>query len=238
MLWYRAWLETRTRFLIALLGILCLCSYSVLHGERQAESWSGISYYNYVLSNAYAMLSVMWLLAVILLMMGGLLRERSHGCALFTLGLPVSRRRLMEVRIGMGALQAGAIAIIPSVAMYLTARTWGKAFSISQIWFHLLLLLTGGAVFFAIALLASSIVAGEYTAPVVAFGILMVISAAFGDKKMRPFSPLAFTIGTEYFDTGSNLLVGPVPWLEAAAWLCLAALLVWIAVRLIEQRDF
>ena len=39
MLWYKAWLETRTRFLIALLGILCLCSYSVLNGERQAQPW-------------------------------------------------------------------------------------------------------------------------------------------------------------------------------------------------------
>ena len=69
MLWYKAWLETRARFLIALLGILCLCSYSVLHGELQAEPWVDLSYYNYVLSDGYGLLAVMWVLAVTLLMM-------------------------------------------------------------------------------------------------------------------------------------------------------------------------
>ncbi len=238
MLWYKAWLETRARFLIALLGILCLCSYSVLHGELQAEHWVNRSYYNYVLSEGCALLAVMWVLAVTLLMMGGLVREHALGSASFTLGLPVSRRRLMAVRIGMGALQASTIALIPTGAMYLIARIWGGAFFISQIWFHLVLLLTGGAVFFAIALLASSIVGGEYTAPIVAFGVLMVISATLGNNTMRPFSPLAFTIGTEYFDTNSNLLVGPIPWLKAVEWLCLAAFLAWIALRFTEQRDF
>src|SRR5450756_1258423 len=174
MLWYKAWLETRARFLIALLGILCLCSYSVLHGERQAAPWVGRSYYNYVLSEGHGLLAVMWVLAVMLLMMGGLLREQSLGSATFTLGLPVSRRQLMAARIGMGVLQASTIALIPSGTMYLIARASGKAFSLSQTWFHLVILLTGGAVFFAIALLASSIVEGEYTAPVVAFGILLV----------------------------------------------------------------
>ena len=54
----------RARFLIALLGILCLCSYSVLHGELQAEHWVNRSYYNYVLSEGCALLAVMWVLAV------------------------------------------------------------------------------------------------------------------------------------------------------------------------------
>lgn len=238
MLWYKAWLETRSRFLISLLGILLLCSYSVLHGELQAEPWSNLSYYNYVLSEGYVLLAVMWVFAVTLLLMGGLLREQSLGSAPFTLGLPVSRRRVMAVRIGMAAFQAGIIAVIPSGAMYLIARYSGKAFPISQAWFHLVLLLAGGAVFFAIALLASSIVRGEYTAPVVAFGIMMAVSATLGDSKTRPFSPLAFAIGNEYFDPYSNLLVGRIPWLGALMWLCLAGLFVWIALRIVERRDF
>jgi hypothetical protein len=144
----------------------------------------------------------------------------------------------MAVRIGMGALQASTIAIIPSCTMYLIAKAWGEAFSFSQTWFHLVLLLTGGALFFAIALLASSTISGEYTSPVVAFGILMLISATLGEKKLRLFSPLAFTLGTEYFDPHTNLLVGPIPWLEAGVWLCLAALLTWSAVRIVDRRDF
>jgi hypothetical protein len=33
MLWYKAWLETRTRFLIALLGITVLCSLMVYEND-------------------------------------------------------------------------------------------------------------------------------------------------------------------------------------------------------------
>ena len=36
MLWYKAWLETRSRFLISLIGMVALCSVFVLHGDRNA----------------------------------------------------------------------------------------------------------------------------------------------------------------------------------------------------------
>jgi len=137
-----------------------------------------------------------------------------------------------------GAFQAVILAVLPWCAMYLVASILGKTFSLPQTAFHLLLLLTGGAVFFAISLLVSSVVSGEYTAPVVSFGTMLAIAATLGDKKMRIFSPLAFMMGTEYFNPHTNLLVGPFPWAEAAVWLFLAALLTWIAVRIITKRDF
>ena len=34
MLWYKAWLETRSRFLISLIGMVALCSVLVFHGDR------------------------------------------------------------------------------------------------------------------------------------------------------------------------------------------------------------
>jgi ABC-2 type transport system permease protein len=238
MLWYKAWLETRTRFFISLLGILVLCSFSVWHGERQAIPGTPRSYHNYVLSDGYGMLAIMSLLSVTLLMMGGLLREQALGTASFTLGLPASRRRLMFVRIGLGALQASVVALVPAAAMYLIASVSSAPFSASQNLFRLVLLLAGGAVFFSIAILVSSLVPGEYTPPIVAFGVLLCTSATLGDPKTRIFSPLAFMIGSEYLDHQSNLLVGPIPWLGAALWLCLALVLIWIAVRIVEQREF
>jgi len=138
MLWYKTWLETRTRFLISLFGILVLCSFSVLHGELQAEAWSGRDYHNYVLSEGYGMLAILCMLSVTLLMMGGLLRERALGSASFTLGFPVSRRRLMLVRTGLGALQATVIAILPAAAMYLIASICSAPFSAFQSLFRLI----------------------------------------------------------------------------------------------------
>jgi ABC-2 type transport system permease protein len=238
MLWYKAWLETRTRFLLSLFGILGLCSLSVLHGERQAEPWTPRAYHNYILSDGYGMLAIMCVLSVTLLMMGGLLREQALGTASFTLSLPVSRRRHMLVRIGLGAAQALVIAVVPAVAMYVIASVCSAPFSVSQNLFRLILLLTGGAVFFAIAILITSLVPGEYTPPVVAFGVLLLTSATLGDAKTRLFSPLAFMIGSEYLDHNSNLLVGPIPWIGVAGWFFLAALLIWLAVCIIETREF
>lgn len=236
MLWFKAWLETRARFLISLVGISILCSFSVFHGERQAEPWVDRSYYNYVLSEGHALLVVAWALAVTLLMMGGLLREQALGSASFTLALPVSRQRLMAIRVAMGVFQALSLAVVPWCAMYLIAAIIGKTHSPSQAAFHFLLLLSGGAMFFAIALLVSSVVTGEYTAPVVSFGILLVITTLSG-RNARRFSPLAFMNGTEYLDRHTYLLVGHYPWLESVIWLCVAAFLTWIAVRTISRRD-
>lgn len=158
MLWYKAWLETRARFLISLIAICALCSYTVFHGDRLALSYTRIDYYYSVLHAGDMQLVLAWLLAVILLMMGGLLRERALGASSFTLALPVSRRRLMAIRTTVGLIEAMILAIVPWIVMFLIGSITGKTHSISQAAFHLILLLGGGVFFFAIALLVSSVV--------------------------------------------------------------------------------
>jgi ABC-type transport system involved in multi-copper enzyme maturation permease subunit len=238
MLWYKAWLETRSRFLVLFCGLTVLLSFGVLHGERQAEPWSTMSYYNFVLFANQRVLTLLWILAVSLLTMGGLLREQAVGASSFTLALPVSRSRLMAVRIGMGLIQALALAVVPSCAMYWVARTAGKAYAPSQLTFHLLLLLAGGSVFFAISVLISSLVEGEYTAPAVSLGLMLAIGLGLDGVKLRPYNPLKFMIGSEYADISTNLLIGSLPWINAVAWVLVAVLLLWIAVRAIAHRDF
>ncbi|HEY3988727.1 MAG TPA: hypothetical protein VGM02_05465 [Acidobacteriaceae bacterium] len=238
MLWYKAWLETRPRFLICLIGITALCSFAVYHGDHQALSYTGADYYRYVLLSGHAMLCESWVLAVTLLMMGGLLREKVAGASSFTLALPVSRRRLMAVRIGVGLLQAFALAIVPWSVMFFIGSVAGKTHSITQAAFCLALLLGGGLLFFALALLISSLVEGEYTAPVVSFGIVIAIAVLFSDRALRVYSPLAFITGFAYLDRHTWLLTGPVPWLHLATYLLLAAALTAVSVKVIEWRQF
>lgn len=238
MLWYKAWLETRSRFLICLIGITALCSFAVYHGDRQALSYTSPDYYRYVLLSGHAMLCESWVLAVTLLMMGGLVREKAVGASSFTLALPVSRRRLMAVRIGMGLLQAFALAVVPSSVMFFIGSVAGKTHSVTQAAFGLVLLLGGGLLFLALALLISSLVEGEYTAPVVSFGIVIAIATLFGDQALRAYSPLSFLTGLEYLDRHTWLLVGPIPWLHIAIYILLAAVLTAASVKVIERRQF
>jgi ABC-type transport system involved in multi-copper enzyme maturation permease subunit len=144
MLWYKAWLETRSRFLICLLGMVALCSASVLYGDRNVAYEVGSDYYNYVLFEGHQLLVLMWTLATTLIMTGGLLREKANGSSSFTLALPVSRRRLMVVRICTGLTQAFVLAIVPWVAMFSVNSVFGKTRSFSQAGCYLLLLLGGG----------------------------------------------------------------------------------------------
>ena len=93
MLLYKAWLETRARFLISFGGSVLLFSYLVYHAEKDAAPWAGMTYYNYVLNENQSVFALLWVLLVALLMVGGLLREHAAGSLYFTLALPVSRQR-------------------------------------------------------------------------------------------------------------------------------------------------
>ena len=238
MLWYKAWLETRSRFLLSLLGCVALCSFSVYHGNQDALPDTGRAYYYVVLHGGHGMLCMIWILAVPLLTMGGLLREKAAGTAGFTLALPVSRARLMAVRTSMILLQAMALVIVPWIAMFLISRITGKADSIYQAFFHMTLLAGGGMFFFGTALLISSLVEGEYTAPVVTFGVLVAISSVLSSTSLHNYSPVEFLVGTEYVDRHSRLLIGPIPWLRIGCNILLGALLVAISAKSVQARDF
>ncbi|HEY1494882.1 MAG TPA: hypothetical protein VGF49_10075 [Candidatus Solibacter sp.] len=238
MLWYKAWLETRSRFLICLLGMVALCSFIVYHGDKEAMPYTKLNYYYFVLRSGHTMLGMMWVAAVTLLLMGGILREKAVGTATFTLALPVSRPRLMRIRIGMGLLQAAALAVIPSAAMWITAITTGKVNDAGQPAFYLALLLGGGLVFFSMALLTSSLVEGEYTAPVVSFGVMLAMTVVLGEGGLRESSPFGFINGLAYYDRHSGLLTGAIPWGHIAIYCAVSALLVAVSMLVVQRREF
>jgi ABC-2 type transport system permease protein len=236
MLWYKAWLETRVRFLISFFGMTGLCSYFVFHLDRLALSDTKLDYYYAVLHGGHGLLAGMWILAVTLLTMDGLSREKAVGTSSFTLALPATRTHLMGVRISVALFQAMVLAIVPWTAMFSVGSITGKTHSIYQAGFHVILLAGGGLVFFALALLSSSLIEGQYTAPVVSLGIAIAIPVALNG--LREYSPFAFVMGDGYFDRETELLAGPIPWLHASLWGLLSALLVLVAVQWVKRRDF
>jgi ABC-2 type transport system permease protein len=233
MLWYKAWLETRARFLIALVGSVALCSRLVVVFLKNGTP----TQLGQVLHAAHETLAAVWLLAITLIMMGGLLREKAVGASSFTLSLPVSRLRLMSVRIGMGLAESVVLAILPWIAMLFYAKA-GQRQYIGQAGIHVLLLLGGGVLFLAAAFLISSVVEGEYTAPIVTWGALITLAYLMSDDKLRPYSPWAFMLGSEYFHWRTAQFVGPIPWIYAGAFASIAALMTLVSIKLIQRRDF
>jgi ABC-2 type transport system permease protein len=228
-------METRARFLVSLCGMLALPSYYVYYEAQDVKRFAHLDWYYHSLHTGHGFIAAMWVAAVIFLMMGGLLRERAVGTSSFTLSLPVTRTRLMQVRILCGLCQALVLAVIPWLAMFLVSRATGMATSVYQAVFHVVLLAGGGLVFLAVALLVSSLVEGEYTAPAVSFGILFADAIALDTSA---FSPWGFVVGSQYFDRKTQLLVGPIPWLRVLVCVLLAGLLSAVAIRAVQRREF
>ncbi len=92
--------------------------------------------------------------------------------------------------------------------------------------------------FFAMAVLVSSLISGEYTAPVVSFGVVIVTAVGLSGRALRPYSPWEFMTGREYLNRQTNLLSFPIPWLQVTIYIIFASLLLAISVRVIQQEEF
>ena len=198
----------------------------------------GSDYYNYVLFAGHQILVMMWALAVTLTMMGGLLRERATGSSAFTLALPVSRARLMMVRICTGLAQASCWRLSPGSRCFPSVAFLERRIQSPRPPSTLCLLLGGGLLFFAMAVLISSLISGEYTAPVISFGAVIVTAVALSSATLRRYSPWEFMTGLGYLNRQTNLLLLPIPWLQAAIYMFLAGLLLAISVMAVQRREF
>jgi ABC-2 type transport system permease protein len=236
VLWYKAWLETRSRFLTCLTILTVFCALFIHHaqGFLRAE-WKTDFYRLLYIAQEYVV--IVWILSVVLLGMGGLLREKAAGTSSLTLSLPVSRAHLLGARIAVGILEAIGLGVVPWVTIFLVSSAGGMPILIGQVAFYALLLVAGGLVYFAMAVLVSSLVEGEYTAPAVAFGLVFLAAILF-DAWLRPFNLWRLVTGDFYLDRKTYLLSGHFPWLGTLASLSVAGLMLLMSVRVIERREF
>jgi ABC-2 type transport system permease protein len=182
-------------------------------------------------------LVIMWVLAVVLLGMGGLIREKAVGTSSLTLALPVSRTRLLGVRVGMGVLEAILLAIVPWIVVFFVSSMARKPILISQVASYVLLLVAGGLIYFAMAILVSSSVAGEYTAPSLAFGVVLLTAIVF-DAWFRQFNVWRLVTGDFSIDRSTYLLSQHLPWLGILASLSVGVLMLLASTIVVHRREF
>jgi ABC-2 type transport system permease protein len=243
VLWYKAWLETRGRFLACLTTLTLFCFIFVHHAQEIAFRGDGLErpggtadYYRLLFVNQQ-FLVIMWVVSAVLLGMGGLVREKAVGVSTFTLSLPVSRSRLFGVRVAMGIFQSASIAIFPWCAVFLASSLAGLPIRLSQVSLYIFLILGGGLAYFAMAILVSSFFEGEYTAPAVAFGVVLLTAIAF-DAWLRPFSLWRLIAGDLSIDRRTYLLSPAFPWRGVLASLVAALSMLLVALQRIRKRDF
>lgn len=245
MLARKAWLESRGRFVSAAIVLAILGVSTVLRASATISGWESIhrgeqmSYPLYIwLSLSHGFLQFLWVVAAVILGLGGLIREEALGSSGFSLALPVSRRKHVLTRAGVGAAEAVALGFIPGLIVVVLSPLIGRSYPLSQALLFAALLVLAGLVFYALGFFLSHLLHGEYAAPAVAMAAIAVFYVL---TKLPRFDFL------NVFDAmdGKKVLVGRTFYLGgefpiAVTLACLAAALGMVALSVlrVKSKDF
>jgi ABC-type transport system involved in multi-copper enzyme maturation permease subunit len=253
MLWYKSWIETRWRFLIGLALLACSAAGIVLAYPKMRELMAmapefdvggeigrqiresvelARDYRGYVWSQWFVKsLPQMWVLFAALLGTGAL--AQSGGGTLFTLSLPVSRRRLLAIRAATGLIELFALALVPALLIPVLSPAVGQSYGLGAALVHALCLFVAGSVFFGLAFLLSTVFSDVWRP------WLIVLCAALGIGLIDQVVPGAWgysifrVMSAETYFRGGGL-----PWLGLLASAAVSVAAFHAATVNIARRDF
>jgi hypothetical protein len=239
-LFHKAWLESRARFLCALIALCGLVATVVLVSRGFRSGYEArfpndpLPYTKYIWLAVFTYyLQGTWIIAAVLLGLGGVVRE---GASSYTLALPVKRSQLIGSRCIVGIAESLIVATAPALLIPVLSPFVGQTYSWQQAILLSLLMDVAGAVFFGFGLLLSATFKGEFTAPVIALCAVGVYFVGIRARWLHAFSVLDVMSGDDYVN-GVYSLVG-VPWVGVFCSLAVAALLFIASKEMIRLRDF
>jgi hypothetical protein len=254
MLWYKSWLETRSRFLIGLvllmgsaigtvytypqvLKLMPLVPTVKAEGEigRRIMEAAALAreYRGFVWSQWYRQnLPQIWTFFAVLLAVGGPFAQGSKG-ALFTLSLPASRNQVVGIRAATGLAELFVITFVPSLLITLLSPAIGQSYGLGEAAVHALCLFIGGAVFYSLAFLLSTVFNDIWRPLLIAIGVAVVIALC----EQVPIDLARYGIfhlmsGEVYFRTGA------LPWSGLVTTAALSVGMLYAAALSTARRDF
>jgi ABC-type transport system involved in multi-copper enzyme maturation permease subunit len=253
VLFYKAWLETRWRFVIPLLvaaAMACALVFGFpslskavadmpkMEGRFGALMMQAVErlrdYRSFVWSQWFDKnLGQIFTITALLLGAGGLMAETQGGAALYTLSLPARRRRLLGARVAVGMSELAALAVLPSLLLPLLSPLIGRGYSLADTLVHASCLAVCGSVFYALSVLLSVFFA-DVLRPVLIGGAIALLLGVLVSlaASLRPYSVFRLMGADEYF------LSGQVPWLGLLACAAASAAMLWAAAYAVARRDF
>lgn len=258
MLWHKAWLETRGRFLGGL-ALSVIVGFGVIYDFRATERLLPLvrnmdpsvldtsgplgaaikesidaqqSFRGFVWWQWYRQnLTYLVVIFGALLGAGGLL-AKSGGATLFTLSLPVSRNRLIGTRAALGLTELLALSIVPSLVLPLLAPSIGQSYSVIDVLAHGICMFIVGSVFFSLAALLSNDYADTWR-PVL---IACIVAAALG---MLEYVPAIAPYGIFHVMNGETYYRhAGLPWIGLLVSASITAALLRTAAVNLAHRDF
>ena len=256
MLWYKFWLETRWRFIIGLVVLICSAAGSVFTYplvERLLPMASHLSlgssrlalevaeavelsrtYGGYIWMHWFQQNFIqIWTLFAILIGAGGLISHEAGGSALFTMSLPVSRREMLATRVWTGLAELLMLSLVPALLIPLMSPAIGQAFGIGDALVYAACVFVAGAVFFCLTILLSTEFADLWRPLMLALGVAMFLGV------WEQFTGEGARFGVFHLMSAESYFRGAgVPWLGLLASVMVSAALLYRASVNFERRDF
>jgi ABC-type transport system involved in multi-copper enzyme maturation permease subunit len=248
---FKAWRESRARFLLSAGTIAALCTTVVLFNVPMRNNpgsvphgFKALTYNEHVYHFIYSGTAKgLFSFLVLFIGLGGLLRERSRGTAPFTLALPASRTQLILSQVLVGSLEVIAIAALPLLLIPALSPLVHESYPASVSLHFALLWIAGGLMIFGASFLCSVLFAGDYTALIVTFLVLFgipLISRLPGVEELQVnFLMTMGEFGTMHWNSGhTQFLPSPMPWLRLLAYCGISAVFLWSALTATKRQDF
>jgi ABC-type transport system involved in multi-copper enzyme maturation permease subunit len=250
---FKYWTESRSRFALSLAALFVICAGLVAWqepiraqlltrgpaGDDAAFLRSYAAYIHRFLYSGSA--QPMCQFFALVLGLGGLLRERELRTAGWTLALPVRRWQLVWARAVVGLSQVVLLALLPAMVVPAGSAMVGETYAFEQAISHSALWIATHGLVFAMALLLSTLIAGQLTA-LLAGALLLVAQAGVAAlPALRPWrlglNAIANGTGMPYLDPHTGLLTA-LPWTRLTVMSILVVLLIALAARVSERQDF
>ena len=236
----KVWHESRARFLFILAFLLVMTATRVFYNS-QAERVV-IESKNFHEAGMVAITNILfyfWGFSAVFLGLGGFLRERALGTVDYTLSMPVSRTRWFLYRSLNGAVQSMAAALIPALAVPALAALSGGDFPVGDAFILGLRIGIGGMLFYALGLLVSTLVSGDFTSAGIGIALVFVINISTRVVESLKRLNLQDAIAPEYMiDRSTHLIGGQLPWTGIVFSLLLSLLVSALAWKVTSVRDF
>jgi len=212
MLFYKAWRESRGRFLAGVFALVAYCTVVVFFrpevGAPLSPQLTGFSYHQYVSDLIFdGMGKMVFVLSVIFLGLGGLLREGSRHTAAFTLALPVSRLRLVGAQFAVGLTEMSLLAVLPAALISPLSLLLPQSYPAGQALRYGLVRFVCGVFLFALSYLLSVVLKGDYVAPLACWGALILLALVAQWKPLYPYAlnPLRTMAGRWNWTGSANI---------------------------------
>ena len=237
MLWYKGWLETRGKGLLALIyTVLPVVAMTLVRHTNASTSQPSMA----VVQHTIAFLSFYWAAFMPPIMLAGsgiktqtLRGQRGlHSSMLYTLSLPVSRLRLFLTRAGLGFAELAALLLVAPfglLVIFPTVRPTAADLDLFRYWIAISVC---GLFFYSVGVLFSTFL-DDLTQNWSSIVVVLLLWWALANSRLPSPLKIFDAIGAD-----SPLFTHSLPWAPLGVAIAGAAILCTAAFMIVRAREY